>query len=214
MSQPPNSISRAPSAACRSASGVVVRLCRESGVASTRGFGHEPAPDRAAGSTELRRPGDEGPLGLEGQRGRRLVEPDPADLARTRGRGGRGRRRSAPSGSSGRSCGSACPPGRSSTRSSRGARDPDLEPGLLGDLAQGGLLGGLAAVRRALREGPGPTVPLATATADDERWLTVFMADDDPAGGRGGRGPQARHGAEAALGRRVAAAVPGSGPAS
>ena len=35
-----------------------------------------------------------------------------------------------------------------------------------------------------------------------------LVSDDDPAGGRGGRGPQARHGAVAALGRRPVPARP------
>ena len=65
---------------------------------------------------------------------------------------------------------------------------------------------------RALGEGPGPAVALAAPAADDEPWLSVLVADDDAAGGGGGRGPQARHGAEAALGRRVAPAAPGAGP--
>ena len=93
------------------------------------------------------------------------------------------------------------------------AGDPDLQAGLLGHLAEGGLLGRLAALGRALREGPGPAVALATATADDELRLSGLVTDDDPAGGRGGRGPQPRHGAEAALGRRVAAGPRGAGPA-
>ena len=60
-------------------------------------------------------------------------------------------------------------------------------------------------LRRALGEGPGPAVALATSAAHDQPRLTVFVTDDDPAGGSGGRGPQARHGADAALDRRIAA---------
>ena len=59
-----------------------------------------------------------------------------------------------------------------------------------------------------LGKGPGSPVAFATSTSHDEPRLTVFVADDDAAGRRGGRGPQARHGADAALGRRIAPPCP------
>ena len=80
--------------------------------------------------------------------------------------------------------------------------DPDIQAGLLADLAQGRLLGGLAALGRALGKGPGPTVAFAAATADHELGSPGLIPDDDAAGRRGGRGPQACHGAVAARGRR------------
>ncbi len=146
ISQPANSISRAPRAA------VAIARAGSRGRPGRRPR-RSPAPSRPGAAAGLARAGGrsasrapaarrhERALGLEGQDRRRLVEVDPADLRRTRGRARRGRRRSAPSGSSGRSCGCASPrldepvldrverPG-----------DPDLEPGLLGDLAEGGLL--------------------------------------------------------------------------
>ena len=86
------------------------------------------------------------------------------------------------------------------------AGDPDLQPGLLLDLAEGRLLAALAGVGRALGQRPGPPVALAPAAPDDEPRLARLVANDDPAGGGGGRGPQAGHGADAAPGRRT---VPG-----
>ena len=82
------------------------------------------------------------------------------------------------------------------------AGDPDLEPRLLGDLAQRGLLAGLARLGRALGQRPGPAVTFATPAADHQPRSSGLVADDDAAGGRGGRGPQADHGADAARGRR------------
>ena len=86
------------------------------------------------------------------------------------------------------------------------AGDPDLEAGLLAHLAEGGLLARLAGIGRALGQRPGPAVALTPAAAHDEPGLALLVANDDPAGGGGGRGPQADHGADAAPGRR---AVPG-----
>src|SRR5688500_5490158 len=83
-----------------------------------------------------------------------------------------------------------------------GPRDADLQAGLLADLTQGGLLGALTALGRALGERPRPTIALTLATADDELRSPGLIPDDDAAGGRGGRGPQACHGAVAARGRR------------
>ena len=90
--------------------------------------------------------------------------------------------------------------------------DADLEPRLLLDLADGGLLATLAGVGRSLGKCPGPAVSLAAATADDQPGLARLVSNDDPAGGGGGRGSQAGHGADAAPGRRTAAGTPGAGP--
>ena len=84
--------------------------------------------------------------------------------------------------------------------------DPDLEAGLLSDFAEGCLLTGLAGVRRALGQGPGVDVAIASPGADHEGGDAVVEADDDAAGRCGGAGPQPRHGAVAALDRRVAPA--------
>ena len=81
--------------------------------------------------------------------------------------------------------------------------DPDLEARLLGHLAQGRLLGGLAGVRRALRQRPGQSVGLAPAAAHHEMRKAVLIPDDDATGGCCRGVPQARHGAEAALARRA-----------
>ena len=127
MSQPPNSISRAPSSRWVSVSGRDVdrRLERVGhGAASAEA---EPAGGTSAvvapgpaGSGELGgRPRDEGALGLEGQHRRPRRRTGSSGPRRTRDRDGPGRRRSDPSGSSGRSCGCACPTGRRCTRSNR-----------------------------------------------------------------------------------------------
>ena len=65
-------------------------------------------------------------------------------------------------------------------------RDPDLETGLLGDLAEGGLLAGLTGVGRALRERPRQDVAVPPARTDDERRNAVVEANDDAAGRSGG----------------------------
>ena len=125
ISQPPNSISRAPSASCalvERASGGSARLERRR---SRRGLGRGRGVASAGAGRDAaaRRRGRRAPArSRTSASSARLVEVDPADLRRTRGRGGRGRRRSAPSGSSGRSCGCACRAGRTSTRSSRAGR--------------------------------------------------------------------------------------------
>ena len=94
------------------------------------------------------------------------------------------------------------------------AGDPDLSPVSSATSRSAVCSVRLAALRRALGEGPGPAVALATAAADDEPRLPGFVADDDAAGGGGGRGPQARHGAEAALGPTDRRAGRRSGPSA
>ena len=128
---------------------------------------------------------------------------------RTRGRARPGRRRPAPSGSSGRSCGCASPTGRTSTRSSRASPVIRTSRPVSSSTSRRAVCSRrLARVGRALGERPGPAVALPTAAAHDEPWLARLVADDDPAGGGGGRGPQARHGADAAPGRRTAPGRP------
>ena len=56
--------------------------------------------------------------------------------------------------------------------------------------------------RRALGQGPGVAVALASTTADDEMGTSALVTNDDAAGRRGGGVPQACHGAVAARGRR------------
>ena len=76
--------------------------------------------------------------------------------------------------------------------------DPELEPSLATSRI---------AVCRGSRRGwapgqcPGHDVPVAPTRADDEVRISGFEANDDPAGRCGGRGPQPRHGAIAALDR-------------
>src|SRR6185369_5870353 len=86
--------------------------------------------------------------------------------------------------------------------------DADLEAGLLADLAEGRLLAGLAGVGRSLGQRPGHDVAIAPAGADDELGRALVVANDDSACGSGGRGPQPRHGAVAALERRSSPARP------
>jgi hypothetical protein len=89
-----------------------------------------------------------------------------------------------------------------------GPGDADLETGLLGDLAQGGLLAGFPGVGRSLGKGPGHDVAISPARPDDEVRDITLEPNDDPAGGCGGRVPQPRHGAMAALDRRSVPARP------
>ena len=155
MSQPAKSISRAPSATWRVGQRGLVRPRRSTAV----GHGQAVARRSAGGRRRHRSTAARAPIRVG--RGRRAParsrrsasspassKRDPADLLELVVVARRGRRRSAPSGSSGPSCGCAC---RDWTNQysieSSGAGDPDLEPGLLGDLAEGGLLGRLARVR-------------------------------------------------------------------
>ena len=81
--------------------------------------------------------------------------------------------------------------------------DPDLETGLLADLPEGRLLTGFAGIGRALRQGPGQGVAIAPPCPDDEGRGAVVEPNDDAAGRCRGARPQARHGAGAAMDRRV-----------
>ena len=208
ISQPLNSIRRAPSASVRVVQrGQVDRRIGRVGHERPLGGRSRPRLDRRRARPAGRRRARRAPA-----RSRRSASWPPnrtgsSGPRRTRGRARRGRRRPAPSGSSGRSCGCACPDWTNQySIESSGPVMLDLEAGLLLDLAEGGLLARLAGMGRALGQRPGPAVALTPAAADDEPGLALLVANDDPAGGGGGRGPQAGHGADAAPGRR---AVPG-----
>ena len=71
-----------------------------------------------------------------------------------------------------------------------GRQDADLEPGLLLDLAQGGLLHGLVAVGRSLGQRPGDAVALPAPAAEHQLGARSALAQDHPAGRRR---PRARH---------------------
>ena len=135
ISQPPNSMSLAPSCFVRCEAERRLRAWRLRRRSRRRS---------SAGSVQAEPGacGDQRALGLERQDRARLVERDPADLVELVVVARRGRRRPAPSGSSGRSCGSACRIGRSRTRSSR-ARPAirHCRPVSSRHLAQGRLLG-------------------------------------------------------------------------
>src|SRR5262245_47477798 len=209
ISQPPNSMSRAPSARWTSASGV--RWTGRSGASVTarprrrrsrRRFGRRRAGPRLAVET-LGRPRDEVALGLEGEHRRGGLERDPANLVElvvvTREVAADRVHQEVVDG--------LVDPGarldeRVLDRIERRV-DPDLEPGLLLDLAHRGLLAALARDRRALGQRPGAAVTLAPTAAHDEPRPPGIEANDDAAGRGGGRGPQSRHGADAAPGRRA-----------
>ena len=211
ISQPPNSISRAPSARCASVSGVRwIGGSSRVGHDGRLGGGARPsAADRRPGASLEHGRGvrDEGPLGLEGQHRGGRVERDPADLVElvvVPGEVAAGRLHQ------------EVVDGLVDARPRldepvldrvERAGDPDLEAGLLAR-PRGGRS------PRASRRRSG--VPLGSVQVrpsrsrrrlpDDEPGLARLVANDDPAGGGGGRGPQAGHGADAAPGRR---AVPG-----
>ena len=138
------------------------------GGAGGRDVGRRGARPRP-GSGELGgRPRDEGALGLEGQHRRRGVEPDPADLVElvvVTGQVAADRVH--------QEVVDGLVDARAGLdegvldRIERSA-DPDLEPGLLLDLAQGGLLATLTGDRRPLGQRPGPAVALAATAPDDE----------------------------------------------
>ena len=66
--------------------------------------------------------------------------------------------------------------------------DADLQPGLLGNLAQGRLLDALGVIRRSLGKRPARAVPLAAAPAKADLESGVRFANDDPATRRGSGG--------------------------
>ena len=116
ISQPPNSISRAPSARWMSMSAVSwscsLGARRRRRRRSRRG---QPGAPRGPAAAEARRGRRRRARARSrSSAGRAPRRTGPSAPARTRGRGATGRRRSAPSGSSGRSCGSGCRPGRTS----------------------------------------------------------------------------------------------------
>ena len=208
ISQPPNSIRRAPSSRWRSVSGVRWTV----GSSASVTIRSPPTASPPAGGDAMtapsiicRRARHERPLGLEGQHRRRLGEGDPANLLElviVVGEVAAGRLHQEVVDRLVDALARLDEPVLDRVER---PGDPDLEPGLLGDLAQGGLLARLTRLGRALRQGPGPAVAFATPAADDEPRSSGLVADDDAAGGRGGGGPQADHGADAARGRRGAA---------
>ena len=176
ISQPPNSISRAPSSRWVSVRGVTwtggssVSVTARPRRRRSRRAGRRPTRRLApSGSGELGgRPRDEGALGLEGQHRGRGVEPDPADLVElvvVTGQVAADRVH--------QEVVDGLVDARAGLdegvldRIERSA-DPDLEPGLLLDLAQGGLLATLTGDRRPLGQRPGPAVALAATAPDDE----------------------------------------------
>ena len=170
--QPENSIIRAWSAV------VAVRERRlVNGVALDRGVGHEAAsaaPALARGiptvgrsvAEQVRGTRDERALGLEGQDRRGLPEVDPAHLVELVVMpvevAAHGFHHEVVDGLVDPRAGLDEPVFDVVERPS----DADLQAGLLADLAQGRLLGGLTALGRALGQGPGPAVAFAPATAD------------------------------------------------
>ena len=56
-----------------------------------------------------------------------------------------------------------------------------LQPGLLGDLAQGGLLDALGVIGRSLGKRPAGAVALATSSPEADLESRVRFANDDPA---------------------------------
>src|SRR5262245_13390120 len=211
--QPPNSISFAPRASWRSRSGVWWTAV--STVSATSGSAGGPG-DRARaarrlvppGRDRLGRAGDQGSLGLERQEVLGLVERDPPDrleLVVVPAQVAAG-------GIHQEVVDGLVDPGPALDEPVldrvEGLVDPDVEPGLLADLAEGRLLAGLARVRRALGQGPGHDVAVTPAAANDELRRVPLVPNDDSAGRSGGRGPQPRHGAVAALERRSVPARP------
>ena len=197
-------MSRAPSSRWVSVSGVTWTGGSSASVTAPPRRDRRRLPGVVRGSGQLGgRPRDEVALGLEGQHRGRGVEPDPADLVELVVVTGEVAADRIHQEVVDRLVDAR--PGLDERVLDRieGSADPDLEPGLLLDLAEGGLLAALTGDRRALGQGPGPAVALSTAAADDEPRCARLVADDDAAGRRGGRGPQAGHGADAAPGRRT-----------
>src|SRR6185503_9454998 len=178
-----------------------------SGAAERRASGRLDVRDRRSlrgvRIDNLGRLGDERALGLERQERRCLVEGDPADLVELVVVAGE----VAPDRLHQEVVDGLVDPGAALDEPVldrvEDVRDPDLETGLLGDLAEGGLLAGLTGVGRALRERPRQDVAIAPTRTNDERRNAVVEANDDAAGRSGGCRPQPRHGAVAAPDRRV-----------
>src|SRR5205809_1169729 len=216
--QPAKSISRAPRATWRSWSGVSWSVWSE--VSVIVGPGSAPAHRRAGGRPDHRgrrprrrarvddlgRLGDQRPLGLEREQAGGLVERDPTNLVELVVVAGEVAADRLHQEVVDRLVDAAAALDEPVLDRLELVGDADLKTGLLGDLAEGGLLPRLARVRRALGEGPGEDVAVATAGTDDERGNSVVEANDDAAGRGGGGRPQPRHGAVAALERWVAPA--------
>ena len=158
ISQPAKSISRAPQRAMTlDQRGLKQRLRLPS--AGRSRHASTPATDSAVSTTWRS-------VGIAEQRAG-FVDRAPSAPRRTRGRAGPGCRRSPPSGRSGRSCGCASPLWVKKYSIGADRRDDaDLQPGLLGDLAQGGLLDALGVVGRSLGKRPARAVALAAAPAE------------------------------------------------
>src|SRR6476646_3939045 len=174
--QPPNSMSLAPSASWRSRSGVwwITASVVSVTSGSVPGRGDGAGLQRGVAARDLvRGAGDEGALGLERQQVLVLVEPDPADalelvVVAAQVAAGRVHQEVVDG---------LVDPGPALDepvldRVERPA-DPELETGLLADLAEGRLLAGLAGAGRSLGQRPGHDVAVAPAGADDELGQTL-----------------------------------------
>ena len=212
ISQPANSIIRAPSARVP----VGERRLVERSAAVARDLAHGRRRPTAAGPaatctdrvprrSTARPPGRRARAPSRRSGRRRLVETDPADLVELVVVARPGRRRSAPSGSSGRSCGSAS---RDWTNQysieSRGPVIRTSRPVSSATSRRAVCSRGLAGVGRALGQGPGHGRRVRAGGCRRRGGDVRLVPDDDAARGRGGGGPQACHGAVAALddGRR------------
>jgi hypothetical protein len=125
-------------------------------------------PGRRRGVDDLGGPGDEGPLRLEAQQAGRLVEADPANLIELMVVA----LQVATDRFHQEVVDSLVDPRAALDEPVfdrvEDIRDPDLEPGLLADLANGGLLARLTRIGRALRQGPGVDIAVAAAGTDDK----------------------------------------------
>ena len=140
-------------------------------------------------------PGDQRPLRLERQQRRRPRRTRSSGPRRTRGRGVPGPRRWGPSGSSGRSCGCACRPGR--TSSAIESKRPD-DAGPRGRSPRATSRSAVSSV-----VSPGCGVPLGSVQVTPSRsrrrlpttscGAPSIEPDDDATGGGGGGLPQAGH---------------------
>jgi hypothetical protein len=128
------------------------------------------------------RPGDETAFRLEGQHRGGLAEPDPADLVELVVMTGQVAADRLHQEVVDRLVDSRAGLDEPVLDRIEDTGDADGQAGLFGDFAEGRLLAGLADVRRPLRKGPGATIALPPAAADDEPRPLRVVADDDPAG--------------------------------